>query len=145
MKVGGRLFWMTFSVQGLAEFATNFLRMDPDLRGPCLSRSLTMLHDDVLAVASPGPELVGAFHLPTHHYHKGKLCEAQWDACFRKLGSMIRSWRAFAPKPSNPVRLIALPPRLLDNVSPAAKLPRVWCSVLVVKTTRNMHTALFSK
>ena len=41
--------------------------------------------------------------------------------------------------------LIALLPHLLDTACPAAKLPRVWCSILVVKTTRNMHTGLFSK
>ena len=86
MKVGGGLFWMTFSVQGLAEFATNFLRMDPDLRGPCLSRSLTMLHDDVLAIASLGPELVGAFHLPTHLYHRRKAVRSSVGRVLSKTG-----------------------------------------------------------
>ena len=41
--------------------------------------------------------------------------------------------------------LIALPTALLDPASPPDKTVRDRCSILVVKTTRNMHTALFSK
>ena len=112
--------------------------------GPRLLGSLTMLRVDVLAIASPRREFVMAFILPAHPCcHKGRLCEADWVSCVQKQGSIMRRWRAFAPKPPNPIILIALPPHLLDTASPAAKLPRVWCSILVVKTTRNMHTALF--
>ena len=89
MKVGGRLFWMTsFSVsaQGVTEFEPNFLRMDPSLGGPCLLRFLTMLHDDVLAIASPGPELVEAFDLPTHLYHRREAVRSSVGRVLSKTG-----------------------------------------------------------